>query len=131
RWPRPVRSSDATATGPWLKELLGHQTPSAGRAIRQVYHVAFRNQRGELVAAADSWCFRTDRDLAREQGTKYAALKARPPRRRSADELAEVDRLYAAEAPRGAVARRGVDVRGGERLPSLAQAAMTDHGFVA
>ena len=34
---------------------------------------------GDLVAEADSWCFRTDRDQAREQGTKYDRVKAPPP----------------------------------------------------
>src|SRR5262249_30236193 len=67
----PVRRNDAITTEAWLKDLIEHQTTFAGRSIQQVYHVDFYNQRGELVAAADSWCFRTDRDLAREAGTKY------------------------------------------------------------
>ena len=70
-WHLPVRRNDAITTEAWLKDLVEHQTAFAGRAIQQIYHVDFYNQRGELVAAADSWCFRTDRDLAREQGTKY------------------------------------------------------------
>ncbi len=35
---------------------------------------------GLPVAGADSWCFRTDRDQAREEGTKYTAVKANPSR---------------------------------------------------
>ena len=66
-------------TEAWLKDLIEHETRFAGRAIQQVYHVNFFNQRGDLVAEADSWCFRTDRDQAREEGTKYTELKARPP----------------------------------------------------
>ena len=50
----------------------------------------FYNQTGDLVCSADSWCFRTDRDLAREQGTKYTAVKARPAKRYTDEELADV-----------------------------------------
>ena len=50
----------------------------------------FFNQHGDMVAEADSWCFRTDRDQAREQGTKYAAVKDTPPLRYSDDELARI-----------------------------------------
>ena len=72
------------------KDLIEHQTTFAGRSIQQVYHVDFSNQHGDLVAAADSWCFRTDRDLAREEGTKYTALKAKPQKRYTDEELAGI-----------------------------------------
>src|SRR5262245_1176910 len=80
-WHRPVRRNDTISTEAWLKDLIEHQTTFAGRAIQQIYHVDFYNQDADLVAAADSWCFRTDRDQARETGTKYTEVKARPPRR--------------------------------------------------
>ena len=49
-------------TEAWLKDLIEHQTRFAGRSIQQIYHVDFFNQHGDLVADADSWCFRTERD---------------------------------------------------------------------
>ena len=101
-WHLPVRRNDEITTKAWLKDLVEHETAFAGRAIQQIYHVDFSNQRGELVAAADSWCFRTDRDLAREHGTKYTEVKAKPPKRYTDEELAEVYRLYASEEVRGA-----------------------------
>ena len=58
-----------------LKDLIEHQTRFAGRAFQQIYHVEFFNQQGDLVAEADSWCFRTDRDQARERGTKYTEAR--------------------------------------------------------
>ena len=54
------------------------------------------------MAEADSWCFRTERDHAREQGTKYKDVKARAPRRYTEQELAEAYKLYAEEKIRGA-----------------------------
>ena len=130
-WYLPVRRNDTIRTEAWLKELIEHQTTFAGRAIQQVYHVDFYNQRDERIAAADSWCFRTDRDLAREEGTKYAAVKAKPEKHYSDEELAEHARLYADEPVRGAIPRRWTDVREGERLPTMAKGPMTVTGFIA
>jgi acyl dehydratase len=130
-WHLPVRRNDEISTEAWLKDLIEHETTFAGRAIQQVYHVDFYNQRGDHVAGADSWCFRTDRDLARERGTKYDALKTRPPKRYTDDELAEIYRLYASEEVRGAVPRYWEDVAEGEPLPAMAKGPMTVTGFIA
>ena len=73
-----LRNQEIT-TEAWLKDLIEHDTKFAGRAIQQIYHVNFFNPSGDLVAEADSWCFRTDRDQAREQGTKYNEVRAREP----------------------------------------------------
>src|SRR5262244_1651344 len=64
RWHRVVRRNDEIRSEVWLQDVIEHQTHFAGRAIQQIYHVEFFNQRGEKVAEADSWCHRTDRDLA-------------------------------------------------------------------
>jgi acyl dehydratase len=130
-WHAPVRRGDAIATEAWLKDLVEHQTTFAGRAIQQIYHVDFYNQDGVMLAAADSWCFRTDRDIAREQGTKYAATRLKPPRRYSESELAAHYALYAREEVRGATPRRWDDVREGEALPTMAKGPMTVTGFIA
>jgi len=114
-----------------LKDLIEHETRFAGRAVQQIYHVKFRNQKGELLAEADSWCFRTERDHAREQGSKYAEVKSRPPRRYSDEELAGVYRLFAAEEIRGATPRYWQDVTVGEPLPKMAKGPMTVTGFIA
>jgi acyl dehydratase len=130
-WHLPVRRNDAITSEAWLKELVEHQTTFAGRAIQQTYHVDFYNQHGDHVAGADSWCFRTDRDDARETGTKYTAVRAKPSRRYSEAELAEIWQLYAAEEIRGARPRYWQDVRAGERLPTMAKGPMTVTGFIA
>ena len=82
-WHKTVHRNDEITTEAWLKDMIVHDTKFAGRAVQQIYHVDFFNQKGELVAEADSWCFRTERDHAREQGTKYQEVKAREPRRYS------------------------------------------------
>jgi acyl dehydratase len=130
-WHLPVRRNDAITSESWLKDLIEHDTRFSGRAVQQVYHVNFFNQRGELVCEADSWCFRTDRDQAREVGTKYTELKERPPQRYSEEELAKVYRLYADEEVRGATPRYWQDVAVGDKLSTMAKGPMTVTGFIA
>ncbi|MFI5015254.1 MAG: MaoC family dehydratase, partial [Hyphomicrobiales bacterium] len=100
-WHRWVRRNEEIATEVWLADLVEHETRFAGRAIQQIYHVNFYGAGGDLVAEADSWCFRTDRDAAREQGTKYDELKGKPQRRYAREELDRVYDLYAKEEIRG------------------------------
>ncbi|HST75335.1 MAG TPA: MaoC family dehydratase N-terminal domain-containing protein [Acetobacteraceae bacterium] len=131
QWHRWVRRNEAITTEASLKDLVEHQTKFAGRAIQQIYHVDFFGADGDKVAEADSWCFRTDRDIAREEGTKYAALKDKPPRRYTRGELDRLYELYRAEEVRGARTRRFEEVQMGEALPAMAKGPMTVTGFIA
>ena len=130
-WHRHVGRNDEISTEAWLKDLIEHDTRFSGRAVQQIYHVNFTNGAGELVAECDSWCFRTDRDQAREAGTKYAELKEMPPRTYSQDELDEVYGHYAAEEVRGATPRYFEDVEIGESLATMVKGPMTVTGFIA
>jgi acyl dehydratase len=130
-WHKPVLRNQAISTEAWLKDLIEHDTKFAGRAIQQIYHVNFFNPAGELVAEADSWCFRTDRDQAREQGTKYTEVKQRPQRVYRPEELERLYQHYAAEDIRGARPRYWEDVAEGEALPTMAKGPMTVTGFIA
>lgn len=130
-WHLPLARNDELRTEASLKDLIDHQTRFAGRAVQQIYHVKFYNQRDELVAEADSWCFRTDRDHAREEGTKYKDLKAKPQHRYTEAELEKVWSAYAAEEVRGATPRYFEDVTVGEALPTMAKGPMTVTGFIA
>jgi acyl dehydratase len=131
RWHKTVRRNDTISTTAHLKDLVEHETRFAGRAIQQIYQVEFFNQAGDLVADADSWCFRTDRDLAREEGTKYSELKRREPKRYSQDDIANIYKLYANEEVRGGAPRYWDDVEVGDKLPTIAKGPMTVTGFIA
>jgi acyl dehydratase len=130
-WHKPVRRNDTISTEAYLKELVEHDTRFAGRAVQQTYHVDFFNQQGDKVAEADSWCFRTERDHAREQGSKYKDVRARAPRRYAPEEIAEACRLYANEEVRGATPRYWEDVSDGDALPIMFKGPMTVTGFIA
>jgi acyl dehydratase len=130
-WHQTIHRNDEISTEAYLKDLVEHQTRFAGRAIQQTYNVKFYNQKGDFVAEADSWCFRTERDHAREQGTKYTEVKAREPHRYSDEQIAAAYDLYRKEEVRGAVTRYWDDVTEGEELPTMFKGPMTVTGFIA
>lgn len=130
-WHEPVLRNDEITTEARLKDLIEHQTRFAGRAFQQIYHVDFYKQDGTKVAEADSWCFRTDRDEARERGTKYKEVKARDAEAYTPEQLEEFYDLYAKEEVRGSTPRYYEDVAVGDELPSMAKGPMTVTGFIA
>src|SRR3954451_8957758 len=127
----PIRRGTEIRTNAYLKDLVEHQTRFAGRALQQIYHVEFSDRSGALLCAGDSWCFRTERDTARELGTKYDEAKRRAPRHYTEDDLRAIFELYEAEAVRGAEPRYVDDVAVGDELPSMAKGPMTVTGFIA
>ena len=131
QWHQPVKRNDTISTEAHLKDLVEHQTRFAGRAVQQIYHVDFFNQEGDKVAEADSWCFRTERDHAREQGSKSKEVRERAPRRYSPEEIQEAYKLYAQEEVRGSTPRYWEDVKEGEALPVMFKGPMTVTGFIA
>ena len=98
RWERPIRLDDQIVGESVLYALIEKPSKFAKRAIQQIYRTTFTNQRGERVCEADSWCFRTERETARERG-KY---KSEGPHRYSEDEIEAIKRAY---ATRGAARR--------------------------
>jgi acyl dehydratase len=130
-WHKPMRLGDQFTTKVWLRDLVEHQTRFAGRSIQQIYRCEFYNQDRELVAEGDSWCFRTERDTARERGTKYEEVKKKQPVHYSREDLAKIFSLYEAEEVRGANPRYVEDVKAGDRLPRMVKGPMTVTGFIA
>lgn len=128
-WHKPVLRNNVISTEAYLKDLVEHQTRFAGRSFQQIYHVDFFNQHGDKVAECDSWVFRTDRDEARERGTKYTEARGRVEPF-TEEQLAEFYKLYEAEEIRGATPRYWEDVAVGEALPRMMKGPMTVTGFI-
>ena len=128
-WHKPVLRNDVISTEAYLKDIFGHQTRFAGRSVQQIYHVDFFNQSGDKVAEADSWVFRTERDEARERGTKYTGVGEKVEQFTD-EELNELYTLYEAEEIRGATPRYWEDVEEGEALPRMMKGPMTVTGFI-
>jgi acyl dehydratase len=130
-WHKPITLGDRFTTKVWLKDLVEHQTKFAGRSIQQIYRCEFYDQNHAMVAQGDSWCFRTERDTARERGTKYEQEKKKPPVRYTRDDLAKIFAHYETEKIRGAEPRYFEDVKAGDRLPTMVKGPMTVTGFIA
>mgnify|MGYP003288966481 CR=1 FL=1 len=96
RWQRSIRIDDRVVGDSVLHALVEKPSRFAKRTIQQIYRTTFRNQRDEIVCEADSWCFRTERDTARERA-KYAPVEvddlARRFGPRPADEVTHVQEV--------------------------------------
>lgn len=126
-WHQPMRRGDEVRTEAYLKDLVEHQTRFAGRAIQQIYHVDFFVG-DTLVAEGDSWCFRTERDQARERGKYTEAREVEP--RYTPEQLQAVWDAYEGECPRGAEKLYVEDVTVGQEIPSMVKGPMTITGFI-
>ena len=131
RWHAPFLVGQQLRTEAHLKDLVEHDTRFAGRSIQQIYHVDVFDQADVLLCEGESWCFRTERDTAREQGTKYDAVKAREQQPYTREALERVWEVYAGEAPRGGELRRWEEVEVGDAIPEMAKGPMTVTGFIA
>lgn len=130
-WHQPIVRGTEVHTQAHLKELVEHETRFAGRAFQQIYHVEMHDPTGTALMSGESWCFRTERDAARELGTKYKTAKARPPMRYTTEDLNQIFKLYEAESIRGAEPRYYDEVNVGDVLPTLVKGPMTVTGFIA
>jgi hypothetical protein len=130
-WHKYAKRNDVISTEAYLKDCIEHETRFAGKAIQQIYHVDFFNQTGDKLAEADTWCFRTERDHAREKGTKYKSVHEKGHVTYSDEQIKEAYKLYANEEVRGANTRYWEDVTEGEALPVLFKGPMTVTGFIA
>src|ERR1700758_4221598 len=83
RWRRSIREGERLIGASVLLDLEEKASAFARRAIKQTYRTTFATDAGEVVAEVDSWCFRTERDTARERA-KYGRVE---PARYTADEL--------------------------------------------
>ena len=77
------------------------------------------------------WCFRTDRDAARELGTKYDTAKNREPVLYDKSDIEEIYRSITTEEVRGAQTRYCEEVSVGEEVPTIVKGPMTVTGFIA
>jgi acyl dehydratase len=122
RYERPLRVGDRLRAVSALKELIERPSKFAGRSIQQIYGVEFFDQNDELVAAADSYTFRTERDAARDAGKYEHTEVVWTP-----EQIAEISEKYAAqdERRRGAVPRYIEDVAAGDEVPEILKGPYT------
>jgi acyl dehydratase len=126
-WRRPIRQDERIVGHSVLQDVVERPSRFARRAVQQTYRTTFVDRDGEQVCVADSWCFRTERDTARERGA-YGAVE--PPRYGEA-EMARIRQAYREEEIRGARPRCWEDVQAGEALPPVLKGPLTVTSVIA
>jgi len=127
RWRLPIREGDRIVGDSVLLDLVERSSAFARRAIQQTYRTTFKNQEGAVVCEADSWCFRTERDTARERGKYKATTRAQY----SAEDIERIRRGYAEEEIRGETPRHWDDAQVGESLPAVCKGPLTVTSVIA
>ena len=127
RWRRALREGERLVGHSTLLDLEEKTSTFARRAIKQTYRTTFVDDAGAVAAEADSWCFRTERDTARERA-KYAA---RPPHVYGADDVARIREGYVHEEIRGVTPRVFEDVKVGDALPEVVKGPLTVTSIIA
>jgi acyl dehydratase len=126
RWNDVIRLGDRIDAEPVLKDIVDVKSRFSGRAVKQIYEVKFFNQNRHLICTADSWCIRTQRDVAREIASRATIT----PKVWLPDEISEIAEQYRNYRRRGALPRYWEGVQVGEQLPVLLKGPSTVTGFV-
>jgi len=127
RWRRALREGERLTGESVLLDLEEKSSTFARRAVKQTYRTTFVDETGAVAAEGDSWCFRTERDTARERA-KYAP---RLPHVYSAEEITRIRDAYAREEVRGAPPRWFEDVKVGDVMPEVVKGPLTVTSIVA
>lgn len=120
RWNRRLRRGDRIHAIARLKDLIERPSKFAGRSIQQTYEIHCLDARGETVAVADSWCFRTERDTAKKRG-KYGRESRAGVGTWTPEQIAEIGESYRLQDARrrGTHARYVEDVTVADELPPI------------
>lgn len=120
-WYRPLRAGDELYSFGGTESVVEKKSEFAERSVLVTYVSVKINQRAEVVAISRTLAIHTERKTAREKG-KYAAIE---PATYTEEDLARLDAIYEAEAPRGAEPRWWEDVEVGEPMPPMAKGPLT------
>lgn len=131
RWFEPLRVGTRINTRSVLKDVIEYDTRFAGRSFRQIYTTEFFDDKGTKLAIADSWCFRTERDTAREKGSKYLKESGAPSVRYSDAEIESFAEQYRKERPRSSDPLKWDQVSEGDTIPTLLKGPYTITSAVA
>lgn len=121
-WRRPIRLGDRLTSKTILKDIeVKANSKFAGRTIKQIREVTFRDQAGEVVSIARPYSFRMERDAASAKG-KYNDLKLG---NYTPEEYERICAEYDKEVRRGDQPRYCQDVEVGENLPHVVKGPLT------
>jgi acyl dehydratase len=119
---RPIYPGDRLYSFGGYESVEVKESEYADRSVIRVRRYVKMNQRAEVVAVSRTVAILTERKKARDKG-KYRDVQ---PASYSDEELAEIDRIYESEKPRGSETRWWEDVEVGEALPAMAKGPLTE-----
>jgi acyl dehydratase len=111
---KPVLLNDKIAPECIFTGFEVRRSEFAGKAVHEFQRAKYYNQRGELVAVADSLIIRTERRAARERGRELRRHVL--PHPWTEEELKRIEEEMLSEGPRGSTPRFWEDVEEGEEL---------------
>jgi acyl dehydratase len=119
---RGPQAGDRLTASATLKDLIERPSKFAGRSWQQIYEVSFVDQSGREVCLGHSYCFRVERDSARD-AKKYEPIRVEW----TPEQIADIAQRYKDEEARrrGAEIRYVEDVTVGERLPAITKGPYT------
>ncbi|MGX1702010.1 FAS1-like dehydratase domain-containing protein [Microbacterium sp. NPDC055357] len=120
-WYRPIHAGDRLYSFKGLDSVEVKSSEFAGRSVIRVNREVKFNQRGEVVGVYRTLIILTPRKKARETG-KYKDV---PEPSYTADDIARLDEVFAAEQVRGAETRYFEDVAVGDSLGTMAKGPLT------
>ncbi len=120
-WWAPLRPDQRIRRRNALVGVLYKSSAFAERAVHEWTAQVFRVADGPVLSGQYRLMIRTERTKAREQ-RKYDAVEIRPY---ADDELADIDKQYAAEARRGADPRWWEDVSEGDTVGPMVKGPLT------
>ncbi|MCT2582238.1 FAS1-like dehydratase domain-containing protein [Actinophytocola gossypii] len=125
-WYRPIHAGDRLYSFKGLESVEVKKSEFAGRSVIRVNREVKFNQRGEVVGVYRTLIILTARKKARETG-KYKDV---PEPAYTPEDIAELDKVFAAETVRGTETRWFEDVTVGESLGTLAKGPLTTTDMV-
>jgi acyl dehydratase len=126
-WFLPIKLGDRISASSYLSRLEEKRSEFAGRTFLQCYETSFRNQDKEIVARAESFCIRSERDTAREKG-KYRAIT---PEVYTPEQLKAIEADYDREEIRGSKPRYWEEVEPGDNLTPIVKGPLTVTDMIA
>lgn len=119
---RPLVVGDKLTGAATLEQLIERPSKFAGRSWQQIYAVPFHDPHGNLVCTAHSYCFRIERDSARE-AKKYDVIRVDW----SPEQIADISQRYRDEEARrrGSEPRYIASVTVGDKLPPITKGPYT------
>lgn len=119
---RPPQVGDELSGDATLVDVIERPSRFAGRSLQQIYQVPFYDSNHELICTGHSYCFRVERDTARE-AQKYEEIRVEW----TPEQIADIAQRYRDEEGRrrGAERRFVQDVSIGDKLPQITKGPYT------